>query len=45
VDLITQPRKKFMLAKILELAQAAGIAHLRADSIAGRKAPHYDQDV
>jgi hypothetical protein len=26
VDLITQPRKKFMLAKILELAQAAGIA-------------------
>jgi len=26
VDLISQPRKKFMLAKALELAQAAGIA-------------------
>jgi hypothetical protein len=26
VDLISQPRKKFMLAKILELAQAVGIA-------------------
>ena len=26
VDLISQPRKKFMLAKVLELAQAAGIA-------------------